>query len=93
MPHLKCPTDNQKPQYTQPTVAINYYRSADHAEREAREIRQAGGSAGVPGGAAPTPAGRTGMPMAFLACRELERTDVPHTMQNDALASSTRTFC
>jgi 3-oxoacyl-[acyl-carrier protein] reductase len=26
-------------------VAINYYRSADHAEREAREIRQAGGSA------------------------------------------------
>jgi prepilin-type N-terminal cleavage/methylation domain-containing protein len=27
MPHLRCPTDNQKPKYTQPTVAINYYRS------------------------------------------------------------------
>jgi hypothetical protein len=27
MPHLRCPSDNQKPKYTQPTVAINYYRS------------------------------------------------------------------
>src|SRR5262245_27051585 len=41
-----------------------------------------GGSAGVPGGG-PTPAGIAGMPIARLAWRELERTDVPHTMQND----------
>jgi prepilin-type N-terminal cleavage/methylation domain-containing protein len=27
MPHLRCPTDNQKPQYIQPTVNIRYYRS------------------------------------------------------------------
>jgi prepilin-type N-terminal cleavage/methylation domain-containing protein len=27
MPHLRCPTDNQKPKYTQPTVLINYSRS------------------------------------------------------------------
>jgi prepilin-type N-terminal cleavage/methylation domain-containing protein/prepilin-type processing-associated H-X9-DG protein len=27
MPHLRCPTDNQKPRYTQPTVNIPYYRS------------------------------------------------------------------
>jgi prepilin-type N-terminal cleavage/methylation domain-containing protein/prepilin-type processing-associated H-X9-DG protein len=27
MPHLRCPSDNQKPQYIQPTVAIRYYRS------------------------------------------------------------------
>src|SRR5439155_2051165 len=27
MPHLRCPTDNQRPQYTQPTVLIPYYRS------------------------------------------------------------------
>jgi prepilin-type N-terminal cleavage/methylation domain-containing protein len=27
MPHLRCPTDNQKPRYTQPTVQIQYYRS------------------------------------------------------------------
>src|SRR5262245_49011084 len=27
MKHLRCPTDNQKPQYEQPTVHILYYRS------------------------------------------------------------------
>src|SRR5256885_2229797 len=27
MPHLRCPTDNQRPRYTQPTVLISYYRS------------------------------------------------------------------
>jgi len=27
MMHLRCPTDNQKPQYIQPTVNIRYYRS------------------------------------------------------------------
>jgi prepilin-type N-terminal cleavage/methylation domain-containing protein/prepilin-type processing-associated H-X9-DG protein len=27
MPHLRCPTDNAKPQYIQPTVQIRYYRS------------------------------------------------------------------
>ena len=46
------------------------------------------GSAAATGSSTATPAGTARIPMADLAWRELERTEVPHTTQNDALLSS-----
>ena len=54
--------------------------SAGAADRRRRRGRR--------GVAARDPAGTALIPIADLAWRELERTDVPQTMQNDALVSS-----
>ena len=62
--------------------------ASSSARAAASGVRSAGVGSAQPGRRQPPRPVRRCIPMADRAWRELERTEVPHTMQNDALVSS-----